>query len=106
MYFFQVKRLVLVPGVRTVGFGVNAVKHVFPQTKETTQKILHGQFVTEKMIVVAPFMVSLPFLRNVKILSRQITQHLMNCKKMEIPVLQNVLRVKFSAFMKIKPHCL
>ena len=57
-----------------VGFGVNARINVFPQTKETTQKILHGQFVTEKMIVVAPFMVSFAFLRNVKILPRQIIQ--------------------------------
>ena len=106
VYLFQVKRLVLVPGIRMVGFGVNARINVFPQTKETTQKILHQQFVTEKMIVVAPFMVSLLFLRNVKILSRQIIQHLMKSKKMETPVLQNVLRVKFSAYMIRVPHCL
>ena len=106
MYFFQVRSIVLVPGVRTVGFGVNAVKHVFPQRKEMTQKILRGQFVMEKMIVVAPYMVSFPFLWNVKILPRQIIQHLTKCKKMERPVLQNVLRVKFSAYMKMMPHCL
>merc|ERR1712051_368778 len=74
-----VKRLVLVPGIRMVGFGVNARINVFPKTKEMTLIILHRQFVTEKMIVVAPFMVSLPLLRNVKILSRQIIQHLMKC---------------------------
>ena len=43
-----------------VGFGVNAVKHVFPQRKETMTKILRGHNVTEKMIVVALYMVSLP----------------------------------------------
>ena len=106
MNSFQIERLVLVLGIRMVGFGVNARINVFLQTKETTLKILHRQFVTEKMIVVAPFMVSLLFLQNVKILSRQIIQHLMKSKKMETPVLQNVLRVKFSAYMQMVPHCL
>ena len=66
--------------VQRVGFYVNAVNHVFPPTKEMTQKILSVQFVTEKMIVVAPYMVSFhtPFLRNVLILPKgQIIQHLM-----------------------------
>ena len=102
MYFFQVKRLVLVQTnkQRMVGFGVNAVKHVFPQRK----------FVTEKMIVVALYMVSwyLDFLlimrKIVKIMP--VIQHLMKGKKTEMPVLQNVLRVKFSADMKKEPHCL
>ena len=89
-----------------VGFGVNAKTHVFPHLKETTQKILNGQFVTEKMIVVAPYMVSFPLKIPVQILPRQIIQHLMNIKKTEMTVLQNVLRVKFSAFMKMMPHCL
>jgi hypothetical protein len=78
MYFFQVQRITLVPGVRRVGFIVNAVTHVFPRTKEMTQKILCGQFATEKMIVVAPYMVSFHRdLRNVLIITRQIIQHLM-----------------------------
>ena len=78
MYFFQVKRIILAPEVRKVGFIVNAVKLVFPQMKEMTQKILCGQFVTGKMIVVAPYMVSFHTdLRNVKILPRQTIQHLM-----------------------------
>ena len=66
--------------VQRVGFYVNAANHVFPPTKEMTQKILSVQFVTEKMIVVAPYMVSFhtPFLRNVLILPKgQIIQHLM-----------------------------
>merc|ERR1711935_273669 len=70
--------IILALEVRKVGFIVNAVKHVFPQMKETTQKILCGQFVTEKMTVVAPYMVSFHTdLRNVKILPRQTIQHLM-----------------------------
>ena len=66
--------------VQKVGFYVNAVKHVFPLTKEMTQKILSVQFVMEKTIVVAPYMESFhtPFLRNVPIRPRgQIIQHLM-----------------------------
>ena len=66
--------------VQRVGFYVNAVNHVFPPMKEMTQKILSVQFVMEKTIVVAPYMVSFhtPFLRNVLILKRgQIIQHLM-----------------------------
>ena len=66
--------------VQRVGFYVNAVNHVFPPTKEMTQKILSVQFVTEKTIVVAPYMVSFhtPFLRYVLILPRgQIIQLLM-----------------------------
>ena len=66
--------------VQRIGFYVNAVKHVFHLTKVTTQKILWVQFVTEEMIVVAPYMVSsrTPFLKYVPILPRgQIIQHLM-----------------------------
>ena len=92
--------------VQRVGFYVNAVNHVFPPMKEMTQKILSVQFVMEKTIVVAPYMVSFPLKIPVQILPRQIIQHLMNMKKTEMPVLQNVLRVKFSAFMKMMPHCL
>ena len=65
--------------VQRVGFYVNAVNHVFPPTKEMTQKILSVQFVMEKTIVVAPYMVSFrtPFLKYVLIITRQIIQLLM-----------------------------
>ena len=63
--------------VQRVGFYVNAVNHVFPPTKEMTQKILSVQFVTEKMIVVAPYMVSFLTFQCVLIKTRQIIQLLM-----------------------------
>jgi hypothetical protein len=62
------------------------------------------------MIVVALYMVSwyLDFLlimrKIVKIMP--VIQHLMKGKKTEMPVLQNVLRVKLSAYMTKETHCL